>query len=224
MSRNNEYINGKMTTNNEVNFDLPNDKNTFDIVQKIGDEIHESIKLVTDVPSNHDDRKVPILDLKCWIAEVKTNTGTSNMILHEHYVKEVSSKMVLHREAAMSISNKRIILTQECLRIILNCNTHIGWKKIAEHLTFFMSRMQASGYDHQFRLEILKSAINAHDKITREECEWKKIYKRREWRRNERRQEREKRKKNWYSKGGYKSVYNSYTEFGAKEKITGRDK
>ena len=73
------------------------------------------------------------------------------MILHEHYVKEVSSKMVLHREAAMSISNKRIILTQECLRIILNCNTHIGWKKIAEHLTFFVSRMQASGYDHQFR-------------------------------------------------------------------------
>ena len=65
----------------------------------------------------------------------------------------------------MSISNKRIILTQECLRIILNCNTHIGWKKLAEHLTFFMSRMQASGYDHQFRLEILKSAMNAHDKI-----------------------------------------------------------
>ena len=52
--------------------------------------------MVTDVPSNHDDRKVPILDLKCWIAEVKPNTGTSNMILHEHYVKEVSSKMVLH--------------------------------------------------------------------------------------------------------------------------------
>ena len=85
-------------------------------------------------------------------------------------------------------------------------NTHIGWKKIAEHLTFFMSRMQASGYDRQFRLEILKSAINAHDKITREECEGKKIYRRREWRRNERRQEREKRKKNWFCKGGYKSV------------------
>ena len=63
------------------------------------------------------------------------------MILHEHSAKEVSSKMVLHREVAVSINNKRIILTQECLRIILNCNTNIGWKMIAEHLIFFMSRM-----------------------------------------------------------------------------------
>ena len=66
--------------------------------------------------------------------------------------------------------------------------------------------MQASGYDHQFRLEILKSAINAHNKMKEEEREGKKIYRKREWRRDERRQEREKRKKNWYTKGEYKSV------------------
>ena len=162
--------------------------------------------MTTDVPSNHDDSKVPILDLKCWIAEVNTNTGTANMIHHEQYIKEVSSKMVLHREAAMSINNKRIILTQECLRIIVNCNTNIGWKKITEHLTFFMSSMKASGYDHQFRLEILKSAINAHNKMKEEEREGKKIYRKREWRRDERRQVGETRKKNWYTKGEYKSV------------------
>ena len=207
VNRNHEYIDGQLiTTNDELNSDLPDDKNTFDIIKKVGDEIHESIKLTTDVPSNHDDNKVPILDLKCWIAEVNTNTGTANMILHEHYIKDVSSKMVLHRDAAMSISNKRTILTQECLRIILNCNTNVGWEKIAEHLTFFMARMQASGYDHQFRLEILKSAMNAHTKMKEEEKEGKKIYRKRDWKRNERRQEREKRKKNWYTKGEYTSV------------------
>ena len=64
----------------------------------------------------------------------------------------------------MSTNNKRIILTQECLQIILNCNTNIGWKKIA---------------DHQFRLEILKSAINAHNKTKEEEREGKKLYRKR---------------------------------------------
>ena len=55
-------------------------------------------------------------------------------------------------------------------------------------------------------IEILKSAINAHNKMKGEEREGKKIYRKREWRRDERRQEREKRKKNWYTKGEYKSV------------------
>ena len=66
--------------------------------------------------------------------------------------------------------------------------------------------MQASGYDHQFYLEILKSAINAHNKMKEEEREGKKIYRKREWRRDERIQKKEKRKKNWYTKGEYKPV------------------
>ena len=67
--------------------------------------------------------------------------------------------------------------------------------------------MQVSGYDHHFRLEILKSAINAYNKMKEEEKEnGKKIYRRRDWRRKERRKEREERKKTWYTKGGYDSV------------------
>ena len=207
INRNYIYVDGKMVKRNEeLTSDVEDDKNTFDIIQAIGDEIHESIKLTTDVPSKHNDNKVPILDIKCWIENVVTNTGTAYMILHEHYIKDVSSKMVLHRDSAMSINSKRTILTQECLRILLNCNEHIGWDKIAEHLTFFMSRMQVSGYDHKFRLEILKSALNAHNKIKEADKEGKKMYRKRVWRRNERRQEREDKRKKWYMRGGYKSV------------------
>lgn len=67
--------------------------------------------------------------------------------------------------------------------------------------------MHVSGYDHHFRLEILKSAINAYNKMKEEEEEnGKKIYRRRDWRRKERRKEREERQKTWYTKGGYDSV------------------
>ena len=87
------------------------------------------------------------------------------MILHEHYVKAVSSKTVIHRNSAMSLSSKRTILTQQCLRIMLNCNTRIGWEKISEYLSFYMARMQVSGYDHSLRLEIVKPAIGVYNKM-----------------------------------------------------------
>ena len=207
VKQNYEYVEGKLIeTNEELSNEIPADKKTFDIIRTIGDEIHESIKLTADVPSNHDDQKVPILDLKCWIAEVSTDNGTTNKILHEHYIKDVSSKMVIHRNSAMPINNKRMILTQQCLRILLNCHADIGSEKIAEHLTFFMLRMQASGYDQQFRFEILKSAMNAHNKMKEKEKEGEKVHKKRDWRRTGRRKEREERKKNWYKKGNYDSV------------------
>ena len=169
-----------------------------------------SIQLTADVPSNYSDGRVPILDLKCLVAEVETEEGKHSMILHEHYVKAVSSKTVIHRNSAMSLSSKRTILTQQCLRIMLNCNTHIGWEKISEHLSFYTARMLASGYDHSLRLEIVSSAIGAYNKM--KEADGKEemlLYRKREWRGKERRKERRKekrkekdaRKNKWYKKG-----------------------
>ena len=76
---------------NEIEND---DKRTFEIIQEIGNDIHHSIQLTTDVPSNNEDGKVPILDLKCWIEKRHTENSAKHIILHEHYIKEVSSKTV----------------------------------------------------------------------------------------------------------------------------------
>ena len=41
---------------------------------------------------------------------------------------------------------------------MLNCSEHLEDEIKNKHLTFFMARMQASDYDHEFRLEVQKSA------------------------------------------------------------------
>ena len=46
---------------------IPEDQRTFKIIKDIGESIHESIKLEMDVPTNHDDNKLPLLDLKVYI-------------------------------------------------------------------------------------------------------------------------------------------------------------
>ena len=68
------------------------DKRTFKILRQIGNSIHSSIELETDVPSNHEDKKLPILDLKMWIES--TRDGGSR-IVHEFYIKDVASKLLI---------------------------------------------------------------------------------------------------------------------------------
>ena len=192
---------------NEEQRVVQGDRRTFKIIKQIGDEIHRSIGLTTDVPSENTDQKVPILDLKCWVEEIELNGNRTFLLLHEYYMKQVSSKAVIHKDAALSISSKRTILTQECLRILKNCHEQIGWEKIAGHLTYFMARMQAVGYDKDFRFQVLKSAIHAF-KVKKEEERTgvTPFYRTREWRRNDRRKEKEQKKKTWYKKGGRESV------------------
>ena len=203
-----EYVGGALVRNEDRRIDgIEPDERTFNVIREVGNEIHRSIQLTSDVPSGHADRKVPILDLKCWKGEVEVGDDEKDVLLHEFYMKEVSSKSVIHREAAFPLSNKRMILTQECLRILMNCHDLIGWAKISEHLTYFMARMQAAGYDKSFRFQVLKSAIHAYDSKQEEERRGgAPMYRARGWRRNERRREREKKKKEWYKKGGRESV------------------
>ena len=65
-----EYIDGKLKYNEEkVESDknIPDDAKTLSIVKSIANDIDGMIQMTNDVPSNHDDKIVPILDMKVWI-------------------------------------------------------------------------------------------------------------------------------------------------------------
>ena len=97
-----------------------------------------------------------------------TDEGKVWKILYEHYIKEIASKFVIERESAMAMSAKRTILTQMCLRVMLNCSPDAGETTRKKHVEYFMRRIQASGYDEAFRYEVLKSAVHAvHAFLTR---------------------------------------------------------
>ena len=106
----------------------------------------------------------------------------------------------------MPIQTKRTILTQQCLTIMMNCSEDLKDETKNEHLSFFMARMQASGYDHAFRLQILKSAKNAYAKLKEGESHGIKMHRERTWNRNQRRKEKEGRRKNWFNTDKYHSV------------------
>ena len=123
--------------------------------------------MTTDYPSKNPTRKMPILDLKVWMASLfDPVTHEANVtVLHEHYSKDVSSKAVIDARSAVPWKVKRTVLTQEVIRVLRNCNRNLPWKEVCGHVEEYSKRMQFSGYTRGFREQVVKSALDAHDKM-----------------------------------------------------------
>merc|ERR1712082_226322 len=110
------------------------------------------IKMEEDIPSNHPNNKVPILDLQVWVSE--------NRVLHTFYKKKVSSQLVTSSRSALMSSQKRSILVSEAVRRLKNCSPSLNWSHKAYHLTQFSLAMYRSGHSQPFREVVLNRAIH----------------------------------------------------------------
>ena len=59
---------------------ISDNERTMTLIKQIGNDIHPSIQLVVGYPSKHQDRKLPILDLKVWIEAKENRKGNRGMI------------------------------------------------------------------------------------------------------------------------------------------------
>ena len=73
--------------------------------------------------------------------------------------------MMLSSRSAPPMKVKRTVLTQEVLRVLLNCNPEIPWERTVDHVNNMIKRMQYSGYSKGFRYEVVQSARHAYKKI-----------------------------------------------------------
>ena len=104
----------------------------------------------------------------------------------------MSSIAVLDSRSAMAWSTKRTVLTQDALRIILNCSRELQWEIVAAHLSYYSARMQYSGYEHQFRLEVIRSALKAYENLREAERQGKRpLYRHKTWNTREREKSKE---------------------------------
>ena len=192
------------------------DKHTLEMVKNIGNSITNCIQLELDCPSNHDDKKLPILDMKVWPEQRKrkyelqneyTVTIKHTVILHEFYQKDIASKTVTHANSAMSHADVRSILTQDTLRVLLRCSPLLPWDQVLPHVNQMMMRMQFSGHKEQFRKEIVLSAMKAYDTIRdKDKKGTQPMYRPKNWNYKEREIEKRNKRNNWFKKKGDDTV------------------
>ena len=179
------------------------------LFQSVENSIHLSIQLEIDRPSRHADQKLPVLDLKMWVEKEEKGgkQQSENIVMHEFYSKGVSSKSVINTRSTLSWGSKRTILTQEVLRVLLNCSTRLPWDVTISHVNQMMLRLQYSGYDQKFSTEVVKSALNAYRNIQMRDANGETpMYRSRKWRRAQRVKEKQGGRETWYKRGGYDSV------------------
>ena len=114
---------------------------------------------------------------------------------------------MIHAKLAIPMQVKRTVLTQEMLRILLHCSTHLPWITVQHHLSNFTLKMQYSGYDQPFRYDVTKSAINAYHTMRDNEAnDIRPLYRPKSWPKAECIECRERKKSEWYKRGGFDSV------------------
>ena len=73
-------------------------------------------------------------------------------------------------------------MTQEILRVLRNCSRRLPWSEVCAHVETYLARMQYSGYHRRFRTEVVRSALNAYDKmVERDEEGVEPLYRPRGW-------------------------------------------
>ena len=142
---------------------------TMEVVRQVAELVNPMLKFTVDVPSHHDNRKIAVLDL-----EIKVNKEKENRIDYEFFEKPNKNPKILLAESAINAASKRTILTQECLRRIRNTKIELGDEVRNIHLNRFMLKMKNSGYNENYRVQILNSSLNKFKLMVKEDKNGKK--------------------------------------------------
>ena len=190
----------KLLTQGEAAPSIPDDAAIMQEVKQIAETIHRSIQVTVDCPAYHDDKKVPILDLKVWLQTVTGGVdGSTVLLLHEYYYKDVATKAVVDVRSAVPVETKRITLIQEVLRILRNCSRRLPWSTVRDHIQTFCARMQFSGHDLRMRTRVVEAAVAAYKKqVQRDKAGEVPLYRPRGWNVEERVRKKRRKKSEWF--------------------------
>ena len=125
---------------------------------------------------------------------------------YEFFSKPTAPKTTLHVTSVNPWQQKRTTFTQEVIRRLLRTRKYQKCTDKQKVLNEYMQVLKNSGYNSNFRREILKAGISGYQKILEDDRLGKKpLYRSKEWRSSARRMEKKNKKRNWL--GAYNLVF-----------------
>ena len=169
----------------------PNDVSTAQRYQALADDILPYIKVTYDCPSRHPDGWMPVLDVKVRVEEQK--------IQFAHYRKPMCDDRLILARSAHSKKIKRLTAVNEGLRILRNTSRSLGWSFMAEELTELAFRLMKSGYDEQFRGEVMYDSTVGYERMIAEsQSGGRPLYRPKQWERDIREKTKVTKRTSWF--------------------------
>ena len=174
-------------------------KHTLDVLADIANTLDNDIVMEPDVGENHDNDKLPVLDLAMWMEE----EGKGPQIRFTFYRKPMASEYLITQRSAMPNKTKRETILQEGLRIMRNCDQSTSRMERQNELTKFANRMRVSGYNERFRHDMVKGVIERWDRVEQEVREGERVmYRNRKEIKDHKVQSGGRSSSTWFMKGG----------------------
>ena len=150
-----------------------------------------------DIPSKHEDKKIPILDMKVWIDE-------RGLVVYEHFEKPAANRQVIHASSAQSAACKRSVHVNEVVRRILNTSSRLEWSSYTAHaLSDYFARMKVAGYNEKYRKRTLQQGLRIFDKMLEDARDGvRPVHRPKNWQPIERRRKKRDKKQSWATKNG----------------------
>ena len=86
------------------------------------------------------------------------------MVLYEHFEKTMNTNLVLQQISALSENIKVNSLTQEVVRILLNCSEDDEDHVRVKHLNHLSTKLKTSGYNTTYIRKVLVNGIKSYEK------------------------------------------------------------
>ena len=175
---------------------IPHDRRTFNIVQQIANQIWPNIQFTVDVPSECLSGLIPMLDMEVGVNQL-------GLITRKFYCKPSNTPYTILSRSAHSWQIKWSTLTQEGVRRLLNTSVEAPGHVKDQILSDWDLKMNHSGYDHTFRSNVIKSAVEIYThKVSVAKSGGRPLYRPTGWHSTERDLSKLVKKQTWYSGTG----------------------
>ena len=162
----------------------------------MGSKVNPDIRLMGNCPSLNASKMMPALDVQIWVV--------CGQLKYQHYRKLMANTMVMMKCSAHPEKTKRTSLAQEGKRILKNTRQYLPWQVSANHLNDLSKRMKASGYKEQFRMEVIKSAVEGFGKLVEaDKLGGRPVKRPGSWQADLRQQQKHRKRKTWFSGCGH---------------------
>ena len=203
-----EYVICEIIPENDENRGQAPDERTMKKLQEIGNNIHPSIQVTIDFPSNNQNGRMPVLDTEHWLQEVLINGTPRRQVLYSHYSKPMSNMFLTHKDSAMSTRTKESVLVADLTRVMRNISLQCTVEERRVKVQHYMARLQFSGYSREERIKVYRRAKKRFDEMLRkDETGTEPLYRSKNWNRAERNEEKRQKKGNWFKGNGWEAVY-----------------
>ena len=151
-------------------------KLTMEVFVAIANSIFPSIQFTCDVPEDHPNGMVPMLDFQIWnttVVDLSYKYGYKDMIDHVFYEKDTASAKVMEYESAAPIRSKIVTLSQEIIRLMRNTSRRTLTSTRVEILTRFIKKLKLSKYPNSICQEVLEAGLKGYFRMVGDEINGK---------------------------------------------------